>query len=716
MEGYGAWAPTQPGYLNPDTAFFYPRPEITGNNLTLYQVYVSPQGNDAASNNGVITSPFATISAALFYVTTVSVAFPTPLSAPVCIFVAPGTYEGGFSVPDNVYLIGPSNAPEPVIIAGSIFVSPSSSSSPTGLQNLTLNGLTVAGAFYNANVEIRNCRIQTETIFSALTIAPDDPLVTATVSATECVFSSSETGNVSLISGNTTENTYLTLDNCQLVSNAEEGVLIDMTGSLTVRNCSLLNTGVGTTLSPLILLQSGETLTPTVSLEGSVLKYEDVTEDVGGSKLAIRFNAPLQPITAKMTNCTISIFLGGAATDIIENTGAQNVTLTQSANSCLLDGKTINTTNMVLTAAHFLQDSPLPPGPGAGVATLNTLSGDITLDGAGGISVGSAGNTITITGSGVASLASLTGAVTISSPSNTIAIATDGQDITLESAGIITATAGDGIEITGTQDITIANIGVVSLVSGEYTNVTEGEGHAWTIDNTGVQTFNSYTGAVTISGGAGIELGGTEPDIEISNAGVLSVAALTGAVTITSPDESVGIAVIDNDIQFTVPAAPVASVGGKTGTVTFEEGDGIAITYGESNAAPINIANTGVISLTAGTGISLTGDTPQNPTINCTLSGFVESGTIDQTGFSAVTTGPYAGYGFYLKQVTNASMNANGIILATTGGTPLASSQAWLITVEPTAGGFDIYTADDPVVTDETWQLHYGIISYGTAP
>jgi hypothetical protein len=61
-------------------------------------------------------------------------------------------------------------------------------------------------------------------------------------------------------------------------------------------------------------------------------------------------------------------------------------------------------------------------------------------------------------------------------------------------------------------------------------------------------------------------------------------------------------------------------------------------------------------------------------------------------------------------------MNANGLILATTGGTPLVSSQAWLITVEPNAGGFDIYVADDPVVVGETWQLHYGIISYGTAP
>lgn len=481
MEGYGTWVPTQPGYLNPDTAFFYPRPEITGNNLTLYQVYVSPQGNDAASNNGVITSPFATISAALFYVTTVSVAFPTPLSAPVCIFVAPGTYEGGFSVPDNVYLIGPSNSPEPVIIAGSIFVSPSSSSSPTGLQNLTLNGLTVAGAFYNANVEIRNCRIQTETIFSALTIAPDDPLVTATVSATECLFSSSDTGNVSLISGNTTENTNLTLDNCQLVSNAEEGVLIDMTGSLTVRNCSLLNTGVGTTLSPLILLQSGETLTPTVSLEGSVLKYEDLQTDAAGNKLAIKFNAPTQPITAKMTNCTISIHLGASQTDIVKNIGAANITFTQSANSCLEDGKTIDTTNIVLPAAFFLQDSPLPPPPAGGVTFLNSIAGAITLAGAGTVSVGTVGSTITVTGS-----------------------------------------------------------------------------------------------------------------------------------------------------------VPVDSVGGKTGAVAFEEGDGIAITYGPNNAAPINIANAGVLSVVAGEGISLTDDTPQNPTINVvartyTLLGATTGGVITYT-------------------------------------------------------------------------------------
>jgi hypothetical protein len=142
------------------------------------------------------------------------------------------------------------------------------------------------------------------------------------------------------------------------------------------------------------------------------------------------------------------------------------------------------------------------------------------------------------------------------------------------------------------------------------------------------------------------------------------------------------------NIDFEVTAGAVASVNSQTGAVLIEAGTGITVNNTETPS------------------IEIVNNSP----------GFVESGTIDQTGFSAVTTGPYAGYGFYLKQVTNASMNANGLILATTGGTPLASYNAWLITVEPNAGGFDIYVADDPVVVDETWQLHYGIISYGTAP
>ena len=574
MEGVPPALVVPTGYTNATTAFFYPRPEITNIVSTLTQVYVSPQGSDDVTNVGANTSPFATISAALFYVTNV---LDQPLTTAVCIFVAPGTYEGGFTVPDKVYLIGPSNSPEPVIITGNVFALSATSDSTIGLQNITFQGVTVAGAFYDVNLEMSNCKIQTDTVFSALTIAQDDPVVNASVYATECMFVATDAANVAVISGNTSEKTSLILDNCQLVTAGAEGSLIDMTGSLTVRNCSLLNTAAGTTLAPLIIAQSGATLTPVVSLEGSVLKYNDLQADTGGDKLAIRFNAPTQPITAKMTNCTLSIFLGAPNTDIVKNIGAQNVTMSQSANSCLKDGITIDTTNMVLTSAFFLQGSPLAPPPSAGVTFLNTLEGSVTITGASGVSVGSApGNTITISGSGVASLAGLTGTVTLSSPDASITIGATGNDIELT-----------------------ANIPVPP-----------------------VDSVGGKTGDITFEAGDGIAITygvDNAAPINIANTGVLDISGVSGAVTLSGTNVAITAAGQNIDFAVSFPTPPVDSVGGKTGDITFEAGDGIAITYGVDNAAPINIANSGVLSVVAGTGITLTGDTPQNPTINVNL-------------------------------------------------------------------------------------------------
>jgi hypothetical protein len=260
----------------------------------------------------------------------------------------------------------------------------------------------------------------------------------------------------------------------------------------------------------------------------------------------------------------------------VKNIGAQNVTFTQSANSCLKDGKTIDATNMVLTAAFFLDDSPLPPGPGAGVATINTLSGNITLAGASGVSVGAAGNTITVSGSGVVSLAGLTGAVTLSSPDASINIGSAGSNITLEAV----------------------------------------------IPSPPVDSVGGKTGTVLVAAGGGIGVSGGATNVDpitISNTGVLSTAGLTGAVTLSGTNVSITPAGNNIDFAVSFPSPPVTSVGGKTGAPTFAAGGGIAITYGANNAAPIDIANAGVLTVVAGTGISLSGDTPQNPTINVNL-------------------------------------------------------------------------------------------------
>ena len=618
MEGYPPNPLVPTGYINSNIPLFFPQPQITHVLTTPAQVYVSPDGSDDPTNVGSITSPFASISAALFYVTNT---LDQPLTTAVCIFVAPGTYAGGFSVPDQVYIIGPTNSPTPVIISGTVFAVPVASDATIGLQNLMLQGVTVGGAVYDANLEMINCRIQTDTVFSALSIAQDDPAINASVYAKECVFVATDVTNVSVISGNVSEKTSVILENCELTTEAEEGVLIDMTGSLTVRNSSLLNTAEGEILSPLIILQSGATLTPVVSLEGSIFRYSDVTTpDTGGNKLAIRFNAPTQPITAKMTNCTLSIFLGAPNTDIVKNIGAQNVTMSQCANSCLKDGITIDTTNMVLTSAFFLQGSPLAPPPSAGVTFINSLDGAITLAGASGVSVGAApGNTITISGSGVASLAGLTGTVTLSSPSNTITIDTDGQDITLESAGLISATAGDGIEITGTQDITIANTGVLSAagLTGAVTfsspddsiNIQPGSGSDIELTSNfptiPVLSVGGKEGTVTFSPGDGITIGYGENNaapITITNSGVQQLSGVNGVITLSGTN--VAITVADQNIDFAVsfPAPPVDSVNAQTGAVIIEAGTGITVTNTETPS--IQISNDGVLSVSAGTGMS----------------------------------------------------------------------------------------------------------------
>ena len=614
MEGYPAWEPTPTGYINNTTPYFYGRPEITGNVLTLAQVYVSPQGSDDVNNNGVITSPFATISAALFYVTNV---LDQPLTTAVCIFVAPGTYEGGFSVPDNVYLVGPTNAPEPVIITGNVFASPVASDSPIGLQNLTLQGLTVAGALYDANVEMRNCKVQSDTIFSALTIAPESGAINASVNATECMFIATDSTNVAVVSGNTSELTSLVLDNCQLITAGVEGSLIDMTGNLNVRNSTLLNTAAGSTLAPLIILQSGATLTPVVSLEGSVLKYNSMTTDTGGDKLAIRFNAATQPITASMTNCTISVQLGGGNTNIVENIGAQIVAFTQSANSCLLDGKNIDTLQINSIPVAFLDNEPGGGGGGGGavyqatyyksvVQNLTSGSTDMTfdLDAAwnddnGYITHTPGSANFTVVQAGLYQLefnatVLANGATWLSTSNKGVSI-----DITRSPTAEQVVLGQSAFMASGTNYLQ-NTCSTFDLAAGDVINCrvsntfSSGPAQAQCVQNTiDLNTFFTWRYVSTGGGGGG---------------GVTSVAGLTGAITLSSPDSSITINPSGSNIELTavIPAAPVDSVGGKTGVVQFAAGTGVGINYGAVNADPITISNTGLLSASAGAGIDTT--------------------------------------------------------------------------------------------------------------
>jgi hypothetical protein len=109
------------------------------------------------------------------------------------------------------------------------------------------------------------------------------------------------------------------------------------------------------------------------------------------------------------------------------------------------------------------------------------------------------------------------------------------------------------------------------------------------------------------------------------------------------------------------------------------------------------------------TGEYLGSDGAGNVVWSTPVSGIVESGAIDQTGFTLSVPDTQ-----YYKIISIPSMNPNGLILATTSGTPVVCAAAWITTVIPGEGNITVWVAANPVMADNTWEAHYGIMSYGT--
>jgi hypothetical protein len=588
-------------------------------------------------------------------------------------------------------------------------------------MNITLQALEVAGAFYDVNLEVTNCKIQTETVFSALSIAPLSALINVNVRLAECEIRATDENNANLVSATASELVTLTLDRCELVSEAETGNMIDMIGNLTIRNSSLTNIAAGTTLAPLILFTSGATLTPVLNLEGSILKYTDLQTDAAGNKLAIKFDADTQPITATMTNCTISIHLGGGSTDIVKNIGASAVTLSQSANSCLLDGKDIDTTNITLPAVAFLQDSPV--GGGVIQATYyksvvqNLTSGgtDLTFDQE--ASWNNDNGYITHTNGTAAFTVVEAGLYQLEF--NATILANGATWATTSNKGIdidITRSPTAEQVVLGTSAFMASGTNYLqsvcstfNLEAGDVINCrvnntfTGGPAQAQCVQNTiDFNTFFTWTyvsasggggggGVTSVSAGTGIAVTGSGA-VTIDNMGVLSItngdSTATGLITL---DNGTGIEVASGSpgtfvFNNTGVVSLVAGGDTFTGTVTLVPGDGIGLsTDPPPGANEISIANTGVLTVVPGANITVTGDTPQNPTINyvATPPAIQAAATTALTGANVntlyiltsgatqnfTTTGLGVGDGgkvWYVKNAFSVDINiqANGVAIA----------------------------------------------------
>jgi hypothetical protein len=384
-----------------------------------------------------------------------------------------------------------------------------------------------------------------------------------------------------------------------------------------------------------------------------------------------------------------------------------------------------------------------------------TNTGVVSVAAGTGVSVDTVDGVATVNNDGVLSISDGT-----NEPSTGAIVLSSGDGITVEdtagtfaitNTGVTQLTGGDGIGIdTSTGSVTVSNLGLLSAAADPGIGVSTTTG-VLTISNKGVRTLADLSGAVVLSPGTGIGVVTDIPSntITLSNIGITSVSAgtamgvstasgvatvtnngvqsffdLSGAITVSATGAT--ISKVGQNIDWTVnfPSPLVSSVGGKTGTVGVVSGAGIDVSGGAVNADPITIINKGVrtladlsgaVVLSAGTGISVTPDTGTNTiTVASTVIGVVASGTVDQTDFTEETTGPATGQ--YYKAVTVTNMEANGIVVATTSGTPAVCSSAWITTVIPTTNTLTFWVAANPVASGETWEAHYIIQSFGTAP
>jgi hypothetical protein len=171
--------------------------------------------------------------------------------------------------------------------------------------------------------------------------------------------------------------------------------------------------------------------------------------------------------------------------------------------------------------------------------------------------------------------------------------------------------AGTGIQLTVTStndQINITNAGVTSLVAGTAMTVSSSTG-AVTVNNTGV---------TAITAGLGMSRNTATGTVTIVNEGIVDVDAGNG-ISVGARDAATGRVIVTNTAPagnayriFATAGEPNLTARSSGDTITLIEGAGINITNTVAAGAftnRITLENTGVVSLTAGAGITVSAAT-----------------------------------------------------------------------------------------------------------
>ena len=171
--------------------------------------------------------------------------------------------------------------------------------------------------------------------------------------------------------------------------------------------------------------------------------------------------------------------------------------------------------------------------------------------------------------------------------------------------------AGTGIQLTVTStndQINISNTGVTSLVAGTAMAISSATGSV-TVNNTGV---------TAITAGLGMSRNTSTGAVTIVNEGIVDVDAGLG-ISVGARDPVTGKVIVTNTLPagnayrvFATAGEPNLTARSTADTITLIEGAGINITNTVAGGAftnRITFENTGVLSLTAGTGLAVSAAT-----------------------------------------------------------------------------------------------------------
>ena len=231
--------------------------------------------------------------------------------------------------------------------------------------------------------------------------------------------------------------------------------------------------------------------------------------------------------------------------------------------------------------------------------------------------------------------------------------------------------AGTGIQLTVTStndQINITNTGVTSLVAGN--NITLS-------DSTGAVTINN-AGVTSITAGLGMSRNTASGAVTIVNEGIVDVDAGLG-ISVGARDPVTGKVIVTNTLPagnayrtFATAGEPSLTARSTADTLTFIEGAGINITNTVASGAftnRITLDNTGVLSLTAGAGLTVSAATGAvtvsfNNRVDIIGSVFADDSTMLVDGTNGRIVGPV-----FANVTGNLTGNVSGNLTGNSSGT-----------------------------------------------